>query len=162
ELSSKTHLSSPPPPPTVLRFLRCRGDGCRGGNSNSHHRRAHSDLLPSNLFTGGSITACLEEIGSEDDLFSTYINVEMLSGGEGASNDSVHTRNGSDQNGYGGARTSGNEEDKSPGGSESNGTGGARPRHRDNNHVLFPHLPARFPLSSAMQERPQWLALMLE
>ncbi|MED6202108.1 hypothetical protein PIB30_101985, partial [Stylosanthes scabra] len=120
----------------------CRGGGCGGGSPNSHHRSAHFevsfrlpedmiDMSPFDLFTGSLSTASLEEIGSKDDLFSTYIDVEKLSGGGGASNGSVHTRNESDQNGYIGAGASGNnEEDKNPGGSGSGGTRGARPRHR--------------------------------
>lgn len=76
--------------------------------SETHHRRAHSevsfrlpedmaDLSPSDPFNGvasaggggggGSSTVSLEEMGSEDDLFSTYIDVDKLgtdqSGGEG-------------------------------------------------------------------------------
>ncbi|MED6222477.1 hypothetical protein PIB30_064829 [Stylosanthes scabra] len=40
-----------------------------------------------------SFTASLEEIGSKDDLFSTYIDVKKLSGGGGASNGSIHIEN---------------------------------------------------------------------
>ena len=50
------------------------------------------DLSPSDPFTGGSSTASLEEIGSEDDLFSTYIDVDKLgnrSGGSGNGADPV-------------------------------------------------------------------------
>lgn len=58
------------------------------------HRRAHSevsfrlpedmmDLSTSDPFTGGSSTASLDEIGSEDDLFSTYIDVDKLAGATG-------------------------------------------------------------------------------
>ena len=129
-------------------FIRDGGGGgtTGGAGAHSHHRRAHSevsfrlpddmmDLSPSDPFTGGSSTASLEEIGSEDDLFSTYIDVEKLGagagGGNGASNGSVHAGNGSDQSGYGGAAgTSGNNEgEKSPGG------GVARPRHRHSSSV---------------------------
>ncbi|MED6225498.1 hypothetical protein PIB30_094337 [Stylosanthes scabra] len=125
----QTHLP-PPPSPTVL---RCRGDGCRGGSPNSPNRRAHSevsfklpedmmDLSPSDPFAGGSSTNSLKEIGFEDNLFFTYIDVEKLSSGGGASNGSVHTG------------TSGNkEEDESLGGSGNGGTEGARPRHRHRN-----------------------------
>ncbi|MED6111708.1 hypothetical protein PIB30_054831 [Stylosanthes scabra] len=134
ELSSKTHLP-PLSSPTVLRLLCCRDDGCEGGSPNSHHRRAHSevsfrlpedmmDLSPFDPFTGGSSIASLEEIESEDDLFSTY--VEKLSSGGGALNVSVH------------AETSGkNEEDESLGGSGSGGTGGERPRHRHRNRRRY-------------------------
>lgn len=44
------------------------------------------DLSPSDPFTGGSSTASLDEIGSEDDLFSTYIDVDKLAGYAGAGN----------------------------------------------------------------------------
>ncbi|ESW14039.1 hypothetical protein PHAVU_008G247800 [Phaseolus vulgaris] len=61
----------------------------------THHRRAHSevsfrlpddmmDLSPSDPFAGGSSTASMEEIGSEDDLFSTYIDVDKLGGANGS------------------------------------------------------------------------------
>ncbi|KAJ7959929.1 transcription factor RF2b-like [Quillaja saponaria] len=81
-----------------------------------HHRRAHSevsfrmpddimDLSPPDPFNNGWSTAGLEEIGSEDDLFSTYIDVDKLGGGG----------NGSDQSG------NGTEREKCP---------GANPRHR--------------------------------
>ncbi|XP_027938632.1 transcription factor RF2b-like isoform X2 [Vigna unguiculata] len=60
-----------------------------------HHRRAHSevsfrlpddmmDLSPSDPFAGGSSTASMDEIGSEDDLFSTYIDVDKLGGANGS------------------------------------------------------------------------------
>lgn len=71
------------------------------------------DLSPSNpLNGGGSSTASLEEIGSEDDLFFTYIDVEKLGG---CSNGSNRGGIGSDQSGYGnGAGTSGqNDGEKS-------------------------------------------------
>ncbi|KAJ4834404.1 hypothetical protein Tsubulata_007346 [Turnera subulata] len=80
------HHPSPPPAP-------------RPG---PHHRRAHSEMsfrvpedmtmmmvdLPSGCGGGGgggggSSTCSVEEIGSEDDLFSTYIDVEKLTGGGG-------------------------------------------------------------------------------
>ena len=60
------------------------------------------DLSPSDPFNaGGSSTASFEEIGSEDDLFSTYIDVEKL-GGNGAGG------NGADQSGGGEVKTEGN------------------------------------------------------
>jgi len=109
------------------------------GESHSHHRRALSevsyrlpddmmDLSPSDPFNGGSSTASLEEIGSEDDLFSTYIDVEKLGGG---ANGAGRGGNGSDQNGYGnGTGTSGhNDGEKSPSAEE------ARPRHRHSSSV---------------------------
>ncbi|CAJ1960590.1 unnamed protein product [Sphenostylis stenocarpa] len=109
------------------------------GESHSNHRRALSevsyrlpedmmDLSQSDPFNGGSSTASLEEIGSEDDLFSTYIDVEKLGGGV---NGGARGGNGSDQSGYGnGAGTSGhNDGEKSP----SPAT--ARPRHRHSSSV---------------------------
>lgn len=69
------------------------------------------DLSPSDPFTGGSWTASLEEIGSEDDLFSTYIDVDKLGVPNGAGN-------GADPVGDG-------EPEKTP----------ARPRHRHSSSV---------------------------
>ncbi|KAG5052844.1 bZIP transcription factor 18 [Glycine soja] len=90
-----------------------------------HHRRAHSemsfrlpddmmDLSPSDPFAGGSSTASMEEIGSEDDLFSTYIDVDKLSGANGSGG----AGSGADPTG---------EREKSP----------ARPRHRQSSSVDF-------------------------
>ncbi|WVY93233.1 hypothetical protein V8G54_032321 [Vigna mungo] len=131
--------------PTPSSSLFFRGAGASAapvagsGESHSHHRRALSevsyrlpddmmDLSPSDPFNGGSSTASLEEIGSEDDLFSTYIDVEKL--GSGA-NGAGRGGNGSDQSGYGnGAGTSGhNDGEKSPRAAE------ARPRHRHSSSV---------------------------
>lgn len=123
-------------------FIRggAAGSGVGGSHSlhhNQHHRRAHSevnfrlpddmmDLSPSDPFNGGSSTASLEEIGSEDDLFSTYIDVDKLGGANGSGSGG----NGSDQNGNGngnGVGTSNhNEREKSP---------SARPRHRHSSSV---------------------------
>lgn len=82
------------------------------------------DLSPSDPLNGGSSTASLEEIGSEDDLFFTYIDVEKLGGGVNGSN---RGGNGSDPSGYGnGAGTSGNNDgEKSP-----NAATTPRTRHR--------------------------------
>ncbi|RDY07524.1 Transcription factor RF2b, partial [Mucuna pruriens] len=128
--------------------LFIRGGGVNGtsaapvadsGESHSHHRRAHSevsyrlpddmmDLSPSDPFNGGSSTASLEEIGSEDDLFSTYIDVEKLGGG---ANGGGRTGSGSDQCGYGnGAGTCGHND-----GERSPGADAARPRHRHSSSV---------------------------
>ncbi|KAJ1422932.1 Basic-leucine zipper domain [Sesbania bispinosa] len=131
--------------PSSTLFIRGGGNGASAnpvagsgaGESHSHHRRSHSevsyrlpddmmDLSPSDPLNGGSSTASLEEIGSEDDLFSTYIDVEKLGGG---TNGSGRGGNGSDQSGYGnGAGTSGhNDGEKSP--------SAARPRHRHSSSV---------------------------
>lgn len=115
------------------------GSGVGGSHSlhHHHHRRAHSevsfrlpddmmDLSPSDPFNGGSSTASLEEIGSEDDLFSTYIDVDKLGGANGSGSGG----NGSDQNGNGNGNGAGasnhNEREKSP---------SARPRHRHSSSV---------------------------
>ncbi|KAI9118012.1 hypothetical protein K1719_010344 [Acacia pycnantha] len=98
-----------------------------------HHRRAHSevnfrlpddmmDLSTSDPFNGGSSTASLDEIGSEDDLFSTYIDVDKLGGANGSGSGG----NGSDQNGSGNGTSNQNESEKSP---------SARPRHRHSSSV---------------------------
>lgn len=91
---------TPPPAPQPPHTTSSMFGSTRGG---THHRRAHSevsfrltddmaDLSPFNGCGGGgggggSSTASLEEMGSEDDLFSTYIDVDKLgadqSGGEG-------------------------------------------------------------------------------
>ncbi|CAL5189810.1 unnamed protein product [Lathyrus oleraceus] len=83
----------PPPPSTAATTAACKASMLprSGGNGGSLHRRAHSevsfrlpddmmDLSPSDPFTGGSSTASLDEIGSEDDLFSTYIDMDKLGG----------------------------------------------------------------------------------
>ncbi|OIV95657.1 hypothetical protein TanjilG_01451 [Lupinus angustifolius] len=109
------------------------------GESHSHHRRSHSemsfrlpddmmDLSPSDPFNGGSSTASMEEIGSEEDLFSTYIDVEKIGG---ATNGSGYAENGSEQVGYGnnssgsGAGTSG----------KNDGENSPRPRHKYSSSV---------------------------
>jgi len=129
--------------PSSSLFIRGAGASAApvtgSGESHPHHRRALSevsyrlpddmmDLSPSDPFNGGSSTASLEEIGSEDDLFSTYIDVEKLGGGV---NGAGRGGNGSDQSGYGnGAGTSGhNDGEKSP------RTAEARPRHRHSSSV---------------------------
>ncbi|XP_054819236.1 transcription factor RF2b-like [Prosopis cineraria] len=122
-------------------FLRGGAAGAGAGGSHAlhhhhhHHRRAHSevnfrlpddmmDLSPSDPFNGGSSTASLEEIGSEDDLFSTYIDVDKLGGANGSGSGG----NGSDQNGNGNGVgiSNHNEREKSP---------SARPRHRHSSSV---------------------------
>lgn len=88
-----------------------------------HHRRAHSEVsfrisddmdLSSDPFAGSSN----EEIGSEDDLFTTYIDVEKLGHGQGQAN-------------------AGSDLRPTPlladGG--ENSTASARPRHRYSNSV---------------------------
>ncbi|MED6192364.1 hypothetical protein PIB30_009443 [Stylosanthes scabra] len=118
--NSASHL--PPPAPSTAAtssasslFVRSAANG---------HRRAHSevsfrlpddmmDLSPSDPFTGGSSTASLDEIGSEDDLFTTYIDVDKLGNGSGGSG------NGSDPIG------NGTESEKAV----------PRPRHRHSNSV---------------------------
>lgn len=111
--------------PSTNLFIRGGGNGADlVAGSGSHHRRAHSevsyrfpddmmDLSASDPMNGGSSTASLEEIGSEDDLFSTYIDVEKLGG---VTNGSGRGGNGSDQSGYGNnAGTSGhNDGEKTP------------------------------------------------
>nr|GMD57738.1 Transcription factor RF2b [Ipomoea batatas]GME11485.1 Transcription factor RF2b [Ipomoea batatas] len=85
----------------------------------SHHRRAHSEVnfrLPEDLDLvsdpfDAAPAGSFEEMGSEDDLFSTYMDIEKL-GGAGAGPDSV-------------AADSGGDGEKSLG----------RPRHRYSNSV---------------------------
>lgn len=91
----------------------------------SHHRRAHSEVnfrLPEDLDLVpdpfDAPAGSFEEMGSEDDLFSTYMDIEKLSGGGSGIGDAVF-ENGSAEDG-----------DKSGGGG-----GGDRPRHRHSNSV---------------------------
>lgn len=115
----------PPPPPSTAATTA----GAPSSSSSSlfirsgDHRRAHSevsfrlpddmmDLSTSDPFTGGSLTASLEEIGSEDDLFSTYLDVDKV----GGSNGSGGSGNGTDPGGDGEP-----PQERSP---------NARPRHR--------------------------------
>ncbi|XP_020237662.1 transcription factor RF2b [Cajanus cajan] len=116
----------PRPPPSTAATAAAAGTSSsslfpRPGGS--HHRRAHSevsfrlpddmmDLSPSDPFAGGSSTASMEEIGSEDDLFSTYIDVGKFGGANGSGGGG----NGADPN---------SELEKSP----------ARPRHRHSSSV---------------------------
>ncbi|KAK7276121.1 hypothetical protein RIF29_17254 [Crotalaria pallida] len=127
--NAASQLPPPPPPSTAAAatpstssfFIRSAGNG-------PHHRRAHSelsfrlpdnmmDLSPSDPFAGGSSTASFEEIGSEDDLFSTYIDVDKL----GGSNGSGGSGNGADP---------GESSEKN-----ANANANARPRHRHSNSV---------------------------
>lgn len=96
----------------------------------SHHRRAHSevsfrlmedmmDLSASDPFNGGSSTASLEEIGSEDDLFSTYIDVKKFGGNGGGNFGLDHNANGGCEGGGGGGGGGGSEGEKT-----------SKPRHR--------------------------------
>lgn len=129
--NANTASQLPPPPPSTAAttaagkssFSSTSLFARSGSNGGSHHRRAHSevsfrlpddlmDLSPSDPFTGGSSTASLDEIGSEDDLFSTYIDVDKLGG--------------SNELGVAGVDPVGNgEPDKIP----------ARPRHRHSSSV---------------------------
>lgn len=107
------NANAPPPPPPATTSSSMFGNMRAGG---THHRRAHSevsfrlpedmaDLSPSDPFAGGgggggggSSTASMEEMGSEDDLFSTYIDMEKLanqSGGEGNGGGGAADKNGS-------------------------------------------------------------------
>ncbi|XP_062081604.1 transcription factor RF2b-like [Humulus lupulus] len=109
--------------------------GVTGGGGG--HRRAHSevtfrmpedmmDLSSSDPFNaGGSSTASFEEIGSEDDLFYTYIDVEKL-GGNGTGG------NCADQSGGGEVKTEGNN---GGGGGEGEKNWSGRPRHRHSSSV---------------------------
>ncbi|KAL5582856.1 hypothetical protein UlMin_015298 [Ulmus minor] len=119
------HSTPNPNPNTGGPFIK--GGGSGGGG----HRRAHSDfsfrltedimdLSPSDPFNGGSSTASFEEIGSEDDLFSTYIDVEKLGGGGNGGNcvDQSGNGNGGDVKIEGGGE------------GEKSWSGSARPRHR--------------------------------
>lgn len=112
-----------PAPSTAATAAGASSSSIFARSGGAHHRRAHSevsfrlpddmmDLSPSDPFAGGSSTASMEEIGSEDDLFSTYIDVDKLGGANGSGG----AGNGADPTG---------EREKSP----------ARARHRHSNSV---------------------------
>ncbi|KAL0382213.1 UNVERIFIED_CONTAM: Transcription factor b [Sesamum calycinum] len=114
--NSKSLLSQPPPFSAAMRP--------------SHHRRAHSEVnfrLPEDLDLVSdpfdAPAGSFEEMGSEDDLFSTYMDIEKISGGAGGGSgvgDSILDNVG------------GGAED----GNKSGGADGvARPRHRHSNSV---------------------------
>ncbi|RAL52294.1 hypothetical protein DM860_016143 [Cuscuta australis] len=93
----------------------------------SNHRRAHSEVnfrLPEDMdLASDTLNAApagsFEEIGSEDDLFSTYMDMEKIGGGSGPGDAGVDNARG--------------------GGAEESGNGGMknqiRPRHRHSNSV---------------------------
>ncbi|KAH8490590.1 hypothetical protein H0E87_022937 [Populus deltoides] len=70
---------------------------------------------------GGSSTGSLEEIGSEDDLFSTYIDVDKLTGGNNGNGTGVGNQNDNDNTING---EKGGVSDSGP------GSGTSRPKHR--------------------------------
>ncbi|KAL3653394.1 hypothetical protein CASFOL_003075 [Castilleja foliolosa] len=107
--NSKHSMNQTPPFPASMRPAQ--------------HRRAHSEMsfrLPEDLDLASDP---LEEMGSEDDLFSTYMDIEKLgsAGGSGIG-DSVFDNAGGGRSG---------EEGEKGGG----GAGVARPRHRHSNSV---------------------------
>lgn len=109
--NAKNSLNQMPPFPTAMRP--------------SQHRRAQSEVnfrLPEDLDLAFDAPAgSFEEMGSEDDLFSTYMDIEKLSAGAGAESgvgDSAFDNAG------------GGEED-----GEKSGGGVSRPRHRHSNSV---------------------------
>ncbi|KAK4436448.1 Transcription factor b [Sesamum alatum] len=91
----------------------------------AHHRRAHSEVnfrLPEDLDLGSdpfdAPAGSFEEMGSEDDFFSTYMDIEKIGGGSGIGDSILDNAGAEDGN-------------KSGGG----GDGVARPRHRHSNSV---------------------------
>ncbi|XVF05858.1 hypothetical protein REPUB_Repub05bG0209300 [Reevesia pubescens] len=137
---SATRLSVPPSNAAATMFgsnnhsssAFTRGEGGGGGG---HHRRAHSEMsyrFPEDMSimmmdlspppdpmnaAGGSSTASLDDMGSEDDLFSTYIDVDKLT-----SSDADNGR----------ARRSEGEKLMS---SSTTTSTSSRPRHRHSNSV---------------------------
>ena len=133
-----------PPPSSSSSSSSSMFNNIRGG---AHHRRAHSemsfrlpedmtmmmmDLHPSDQINGGngigngngnggSSTGSLEEIGSEDDLFSTYIDVDKLTGGNNGNGTGVGNQNDNDNTING---EKGGVSDSGP------GSGTSRPKHR--------------------------------
>lgn len=89
--------------------INCNSNGNGNGNGN-----------------GGSSTCSLEEIGSEDDLFSAYIDMDKLNGGGGEGrNCTEQGHNNNDDN------NEGEKEGGRGGGSSST----SRPKHRHSNSV---------------------------
>ncbi|PIN04205.1 hypothetical protein CDL12_23263 [Handroanthus impetiginosus] len=103
----------------------------------SQHRRAHSEVnfrLPEDLDLGSdpfdAPAGSFEEMGSEDDLFSTYMDIEKLNAGGGAGAGSGIGDPALDNAGGGSGATPAED------GEKSGGSGGvARPRHRHSNSV---------------------------
>ncbi|CAA2978794.1 transcription factor RF2b [Olea europaea subsp. europaea] len=102
----------------------------------AHHRRAHSEMnfrLPEDLDLGSDTfdprAGSFEEMGSEDDLFSTYMDIEKLSAGGGSGmGENVFDNAGGFS---GGIATEGGGD-----GEKSSGNGGiARHRHRHSNSM---------------------------
>lgn len=108
----------------------------------SHHRRAHSEVnfrLPEDLDLvsdpfDAPVGSSFDEMGSEDDLFSTYMDMEKLGGSNCTSNvnDGVSSDNGGGSGCGGGVGESGPDPEK---GLAATGTAGGRPRHRYSNSV---------------------------
>ncbi|KAJ0772015.1 putative transcription factor bZIP family [Helianthus annuus] len=101
----------------------------------SHHRRAHSETnfrLPDDLDLASdpydAPSGSFEELGSEEDLFCTYMNIEKLGSGL---NDGGSLDNGRSNNAGGG---SGGLEDDNGGGCAGENSGG-RFRHRHSSSV---------------------------
>ncbi|KAL2227337.1 transcription factor RF2b [Sesamum indicum] len=101
----------------------------------AHHRRAHSEVnfrLPEDLDLVSdpfdAPAGSFEEMGSEDDLFSTYMDIEKLNGGAGGGGGSGIGDSVLDNAGGGSGGAAVEEEEKS-------GGGVSRPRHRHSNSV---------------------------
>ncbi|XP_038707741.1 bZIP transcription factor 18-like isoform X2 [Tripterygium wilfordii] len=140
-LNAGTSISPSPPTITAAASPQSIFSG-----SGPLHRRAHSEVsfrIPEDMSIivmnlspsgpanggggGGSSTASLEEIGSEDDLFFTYIDVEKVNGDNGSTGGS----------GTGGNFSSGNCTDQTVGGGEGEKKpqSTSRSRHRHGNSV---------------------------
>ncbi|KAB5512913.1 hypothetical protein DKX38_029941 [Salix brachista] len=136
---TKPHNPNPTTPPASSMFNSIRGGAL--------HRRARSemsfrlpedmtmmmmDIHPSDQINGGngggggggggSSTGSLEEIGSEDDLFSTYIDVDKLTGDNSG-------------NGTGGGIQNDNDNNMNGEKAGVSGSGTSRPKHRYSNSV---------------------------
>ncbi|KAB2616686.1 transcription factor RF2b-like [Pyrus ussuriensis x Pyrus communis] len=124
-------------------FIREDADGSHHHHNHGvSHRKAHSEVsfrLPEDMmdlpaaaadpFNGGSSTASLEEMGSEEDLFSTYIDLDKLGGSNNSSDQNSGGNDGPDGGANGGPI--GNA-----GGGEGGGGGEKRPsRHRYSSSV---------------------------
>ncbi|KAL3521312.1 hypothetical protein ACH5RR_019461 [Cinchona calisaya] len=106
----------------------------------THHRRAHSEVnyrIPEDLDLvtdpfDAPVGSSFDEMGSEDDLFSTYMDIEKL----GGSNDSNGNNNNlTDGDNAGGGGADGGDKSLSGSGTTTPPAGATRPRHRYSNSV---------------------------
>ncbi|KAJ4753824.1 Basic-leucine zipper (bZIP) transcription factor family protein [Rhynchospora pubera] len=120
------------PPPSSNAFSGATPPHCPPARG-SHHRRARSEVafrIPDDLdlSSGDPVsTGSFDEIGSEDDLFSTFMDIEKIS--------SKIDGSGSGSEGGGGGSRDRNGEGSVGGNGGANGNGIPRPKHRHSNSI---------------------------